>query len=352
MSDEPLSVRSRTIFGLVGMAVIAAAATLVALGSTQDHGGSTYFDASFGRAGQGLDPGKSDVKIRGITVGTVDTLALERDGRVKVRLRLDEGYRVPKSTTARIEPVSVFGPKDVLLDLGQGELTGPYLADGARITQTQDPQDLSETAWPAYRLTQAINPDELTTILHAFSSGLSGQGPALRRTLINGSTVIDATHANRAVIQSLISDINGLSGTLGPRGEAINGTIRDLNRIAPVITERPDKVSQLLDQGGKLADTVGGTLERQGGNIGSIIDGAGGAVAVTAQERRNIPVLLDSLNGFFSLLAQIIRIPGPENTLIAQAKATLPLDICKTIIDVCPEPAQGATAGPRTGVKP
>lgn len=351
MSDEPLSRRSRTMFGLAGLSVIAAAATFVVLGSTPDHAGSTYFDASFGRAGQGLDPGKSDVKIRGITVGTVDRLDLERSGRVKVRIRVDEGVRVPRTTTARIEPVSVFGPKDVLLDLGQGELNGPFLADGARIDKTTDPQDLSETAWPAYRLTQAINPDEVTTILHAFSSGLSGQGPALRRTLVNGSTVIDATHANRAVIQSLISDISGLSGTLGPRGDTINRTVGDFNRLSPVISGRPDKVSQLLDQGGALADTVGGTMARQGGNLGKLIDGAGKTLAVTNEQRRNLPVLIDSLNGFFALLADIIRIPGPENTLIAQARATLPLDLCKTFVDVCPEPVQGNT-GTRTVIQP
>ncbi|MFB4319761.1 MCE family protein [Actinomadura sp. 21ATH] len=347
MSDEPLSKRSRTIFGLVGLGVIGAAATFVAVGSTPDHSGSTYFNASFGRAGQGLDPGKSDVKIRGITVGTVDGLNLERDGRVAVRIRVDEGIRVPESTVARVEPVSVFGPKDILLDLGKGELTGPFLADGARIGRTQDPKDLSETAWPAYRLTKAINPDEVTTILQAFSSGLSGQGPALRRTIVNGTKVIDATHANRAVIQSLISDINGLSGTLGSRGDTINATIGDFNSVAPVVYEKPDKISQLLDQGSALADTVGGTMARQGGNLGKIIDGAGDTVAVTAQQRRNLPVLMDSLNGFFGLLAQIIRIPGPENTLIAQAKAELPLDICKTIIDVCavPEADAGGDGG-------
>jgi phospholipid/cholesterol/gamma-HCH transport system substrate-binding protein len=339
------------MFGLAGLSVIAAAATFVVLGSTPDHAGSTYFDASFGRAGQGLDPGKSDVKIRGITVGTVDRLDLERSGRVKVRIRMDEGVRVPRTTTARIEPVSVFGPKDVLLDLGQGELSGPFLADGARIDRTTDPQDLSETAWPAYRLTQAINPDELTTILHAFSAGLSGQGPALRRTLVNGSTVIDATHANRAVIQSLISDISGLSGTLGPRGDTINRTVADFNRLSPVISGRPDKVSQLLDQGGALADTVGGTMARQGGNLGKLIDGAGKTLAVASEQRRNLPVLIDSLNGFFALLADIIRVPGPENTVIAQARATLPLDLCKTFIDVCPASAEGDT-GTRTVIQP
>ncbi|WP_241683747.1 MlaD family protein [Actinomadura sp. J1-007] len=140
MSEETLSSRSRTIFGVVGAGVIAAAATFVAVGSTPSHAGSTYYTASFGRAGQGLDPGKSDVKIRGITVGGIDTVKLRRDGRVSVRMRVDKGVRIPATTSATIEPVSVFGPKDMALDLGPGELHGPYLPDGGTVAKTKDPR--------------------------------------------------------------------------------------------------------------------------------------------------------------------------------------------------------------------
>ncbi|WP_067488154.1 MlaD family protein [Actinomadura hibisca] len=358
MSDEPLSARSRAVFGLAGAGVIAAAAVAVALGSTPSHGGSTYYRAAFSRAGQGLDPQKSDVKIRGITVGTVDRIDLSRDGRVQVRIRVDKGVKIPQSTSARIEPLSVFGPKDIALDLGPGEQGGPYLADGGRIAKTSDPQELSDTAWPTYRLTKAINPDELATILHTFSAGLNGQGPALRRTLENGGKVIDAAHANRAVISRLISDLTGLSGTLASRGDTVVKVAGDFNDIAPVVYERPDKVQQLLGESGRLADTVGGTLQRQGRNVGEIIDGGAKTLRVLSQERRNVPVLLDSLNGFFNLLSQIIRVPGPNGTTIAQAVNTLPLDLCQTLVDVCPRPPattafdQKVKSGPRMVVQP
>ncbi|MFB4306477.1 MlaD family protein [Actinomadura sp. GTD37] len=335
MSEETLSQRSRTIFGLVGAGVIAAAAVLVAIGSTPSHGGSTYFDATFGRAGQGLDPGKSEVKVRGIAVGTVDDLALDDQGRVKVRFRIDKGVRIADTTIATVEPVSVFGPKDLNLDLGAHELSGPYLKDGGTVAKTNDPQDLSDTAWPAYKLTKAINPDDVATLLHTFGAGLSGQGPALRRTVDNAAIVVDATYKDRAAINGLLNDINGLSGTLGSRGDTITGLVGDFNRLSETITARPDKVSQLLDESSRLGDTLGTNLQRHGGSLAKIIDNGGKVVTVFDRQRRNIPVLLDSLNGFFNLLAQIIRIPGPEGTLIAQARDDLPLDICQILIDVC-----------------
>ncbi|MEV3922557.1 MlaD family protein [Actinomadura coerulea] len=367
MSDESMSSRSRTVFGLVGAGVIAAAAAFVAVGSTPSHAGSTYYDATFGRAGQGLDPGKSDVKVRGIAVGAVENVRLDRNGRVTVRLRVDKGVKVADTAVATVEPVSVFGPKDLALDLGAHELTGPYLKDGGRIAKTNDPQELSDTAWPTYRLTRAINPDDVETILHTFGAGLSGQGPALRRTIDNGAIVVDATYKDRAAIQSLLNDINGLSGTFESRGDTLTRFAGDFNRLSQVVNERPDKVTQLLDESARLGETVGTTLERHGRNLGKIIDSGGEVVRVFNGQRRNVPVLLDSLTGFFGLLAQIIRIPGPEGTLIAQARDDLPLDICQILIDVCavkpkttafdvPLPGEGGKQGGQrrtaTGARP
>ncbi|MEU5877747.1 MlaD family protein [Spirillospora sp. NPDC047279] len=360
MSEEPLSNRSRTAFGLVGAGVIAAAAVFVVLGSQQGTAGSTYYSATFGRAGQGLDPGKSDVKIRGITVGTVETVKLDKAGKVSVRMRVDKGIRVADTSSARIEPVSVFGPKDLVLELGAHELTGPYLSNGGTVAQTTDPQELSDTAWPAYRLTKAINPDEVAAIVHTFGAGLSGQGPALRRTIDNGGKVIDAAHANRAVIQSLINDIGLLGGTVGGKGGTIVRFTGDFNDLAPALNGNPDKVSQLLDEGGELADRVGTFTAQHGNNLSSVIDGGGDVISVMARQRRNIPLLIDSVNGFFALLSQVIRVPGPEGSLLAQARAPLPLDLCGIFVDVCPqEPKQTAfqiktdpDADPRAGNTP
>ncbi|WP_433334170.1 MCE family protein [Spirillospora sp. CA-294931] len=343
MSEEPLSTRSRMIFGLVGGGVIAAGAVFVAVGTQPSYSGSTYYTADFGRAGQGLDPGKSDVKIRGIAVGAVDRVSLEKSGRVSVRFRIDEGVRLPTTSSARIEPLSIFGPKDLSLDLGANEASGPYLRDGGRVDKTQDPQELSETAWPTYRLTRAIDPDEVTTILRTFAAGLDGQGPALRRTIDNGSKVIDAAHANRRIIAQLISDLNGLSGSLASRGDTWTAFTRDFNQLAPVVHQRPDKVQALLGESAELAERVGTTMRGHGANLGSVIDGSGEVTAVLAGERRNIPVLLDSLNGFFEVLSSIIRVPGPKGTLLGQVLEPLPLDLCQLIVDIC-GPAPRANA--------
>ncbi|MFC4911564.1 MlaD family protein [Actinomadura gamaensis] len=338
MSEETLSGRTRTLFGVAGAGALAAAVAALVLGATPSNGGSTYYTAEFHRAGQGLDPGKSDVKIRGITVGTVQKVKLGKDGRVTVRVRVDKGVKLAQTTTARIEPVSVFGPKDLILDLGAKETTGPYLKNNSDLGEGKDPVELSETAWPTYNLTKAINPDELATILHTFSAGLDGQGPALRRALSNGAKVIDATHQDQAQLESIMDNVAGLAPTLASRGGTVNQIVGDVNRISPVIYDKPDKIDQILDGASRLTDRVGNSLRDHGGNIGNFVDGAGDAARVVHGQQRNLPVLLDDLNGFFTLLVKVIKVPGPHGTMIANVVGPLPLDLCKLFVDVCPSP--------------
>ncbi|XVQ09130.1 MlaD family protein [Spirillospora sp. CA-255316] len=86
MSDAALSARSRAGYAALGATALAAAVT--------------------------------DVKVRGVTVGKVESVALAPDGRVRVRLRVERDVRVPRGAQARIDPVSIFGPKEISLDLG------------------------------------------------------------------------------------------------------------------------------------------------------------------------------------------------------------------------------------------
>lgn len=332
MTDSAMSTRSRVLFCALGASVMIGAASAAAVASMPSHSGTSTYSAVFGRAGQGLDA-RSDVKVRGVTVGNVESVALTPDGRVRVTMRVKDDVRVPAASEARVDPVSVFGPKEISLDLGA---SGPYLASGGTIARTKDPSDPSDTAWPLYRTGQALDPQDVTTLMHTFARGLSGQGPALRRTLGNGSKIIDATHADRAQIQQLLKDITGVSGTLQNRGGTLVSATRDLNAIAPAVSERPDQISRLLDEAGHLTTTVGGNLTDHGDSMGRLVDDGGRAAGVAARQNANLVTLADALNGFFGGLSGVMTAPGPAGTHPAVLRGQLPLDICQTIVDLCP----------------
>ena len=112
----------------------------------------------------------------------------------------------------------------------------------------------------------------------------------------------------------------------------------DLDRLAPVVYRRPDKVSQLLDAAGELSDRVGGTLRDHGVNMGRMVDGTANAVQVLAWQNRRLPVLMDVLDELFRGLGGLIRVPGPDGTLLGSGVDTFNLDLCTTFTDLCQAP--------------
>ena len=84
--------------------------------------------------GAGLKQGQP-VLLAGVNVGYVDEVALQRDGHVAITMRVRKEYKVPKGTTATIEPNGFFG--DMLVALHPTSPTTETFAVGDTIPPGQ-----------------------------------------------------------------------------------------------------------------------------------------------------------------------------------------------------------------------
>ncbi|MCW2888411.1 MAG: phospholipid/cholesterol/gamma-HCH transport system substrate-binding protein [Streptosporangiaceae bacterium] len=336
MMNSDLSPRSRRLFRLIGAGAVAAAVVASYLGVRAGHPGSTYLIATFGRAGQGLDS-QSDVKIRGINVGNVSSVKLTKEGRVQVKVRLNHGIRAPRSTVAAIEPLSVFGPKFVNLEPGSGENVGPYLADGATIGRTQDPQELTDIAAPTYNLLSAVDPQDLATLLQTFSGGLNGRGPQLSNTIDNAAKLLDLSARNSGNLKTLIANGRTLSATFAGRGGEIVNLAHNVNTLAPVLSDDPARLSALLTQGGQVSQQVTAILASDPQGPGTIIDRLLPALDISYRGRANTPSLISGVGGFFNQSAGILQVDGPHGTLLGTETIHVDLTnpVCTFVLGLC-----------------
>jgi phospholipid/cholesterol/gamma-HCH transport system substrate-binding protein len=349
MINSDLSRRSRLTFGLIGAGILAGGAFLSYLGIQNGHPGSTYVEASFGRAGEGLDD-QSAVKIRGINVGTVSAVRLDSHWRVRVRLRLDQGVKVPATATAAIQPLSVFGPKFVELDPGTGETTGPYLADGGTVARTQDPQELADIAKPADRLLGAVAPEDLAAILHTLDQGVSGRGQELSDTIDNAGRLLDLGSQNIAQLRHLIDNGGVLANSTSAHGDQLVALAQNLNALAGPIAGDPSQVGALLDGGTQSAQMINALLLSAPGAVGKILDRAFPTVDTLDSNRKYIPLLISAVGADFKEVADIIRVPGPHNTLMTRTSSEVKVNeaLCQTFLGLC-GPAAPALPLPKKG---
>jgi len=228
----------RTMLAAVLVAVLAAG-TMVAV-KLDDHSNRMsivgYFDNS-----TGLFAG-DDVRIRGVTVGKVDTIEPEAQ-RAKITFWIDRKFAVPAEAKAVIlSPQLVTGRAIQLTPPYSG---GPTMAGGAVIPQdrTAVPVEWDDVRAQLERLTDMLAPTEpggvstLGAVINTAADNLRGQGATIRDSIITLSQTMSA---------------------LGDHSKDIFGTVRNLATLVTALRDSSDLLSQLnvnLSQvSGLLAD--------------------------------------------------------------------------------------------------
>ncbi|MFI6497732.1 MlaD family protein [Nonomuraea typhae] len=332
MGRTELSLPVRMAIAALVVVVLAGATFLVVRNAAQV--GGTRIEAVFGRAGQGMDT-NSPVKIRGITVGDVTGVTLDARGRAVVTMHIQPGVRVPRTATASIEPTSVFGPKYVRLELGSGEVTGPYLAPGAVITRTEDPLDLSDTLGDAYKGLGAVDPREVTVIVHTLAKGLDGQGEDLRELINDAGTVVGVAHRRREEARRFLRDAAALTGALADKGDEITAIAQDVNVITPDLLERAGKVRRLLEEITDISALSAHGLRKHRQNLRAGVHSGERLASLVAAQLGLAGDGVRGLRTLVDLLNELIEAPGPDGTRQIQVEAFVSTDVCELIVGAC-----------------
>ncbi|MGW0588756.1 MCE family protein [Streptosporangium sp. NPDC002607] len=327
----------RLAISIVVLLVLAVSVAAVVRGASEVSG--TRLTAVFTRSGQGLDP-NSPVKIRGITVGGVGSVTLDRQGRAVVAIYVDPGVRVPQSVTATIEPSSVFGPKFVNLVPGSGETSGPYLLSGAVITRTEAPSDLSDSLTDAYEGLKAIDPQDVTTIVHTLGRGLDGKGPQLRAIIGDAGRVIKVAHRHRADFQRFIGDAGDLSAALADKGDELVAISADANVITPDLLKRADKVRALLKELDDVSHLTAHGLRKHRRDLKAAVNSGERVASLLYAQLGIAGDGVRGLNRMLAVLNDLASGQGPNGTAQIKMETFISTDVCELFVGAC-----GSTKG-------
>lgn len=119
------------------------ALVVVVFGGMQFWKGKERYRVEFAGSVMGLEQG-APVHFNGIRVGTVDSIAVSQTdlGRVAVWIEVDEGTPIKTDTKAQLQLAGITGLK--VIDLRDGTLAAPRLAEGSTIQQGETTLDKIE----------------------------------------------------------------------------------------------------------------------------------------------------------------------------------------------------------------
>lgn len=300
---------------VLGMSALVLTAGLVTVGLNAAFGAyaDTYeLHAIFPRSGQGLDT-SSTVKLRGVTVGDVTSIRLLDDGRAEVTLAIQQGVEVPDTVSAEAEPLSVFGPKFIRLDPGDHELTGPYLADGDEITRTTAPTEVIDILGEAAQVLDAVDAEDLRTVVGNLAEGVDGMGPRLGATLDATADVAALLDAKREEISGLLEDVATIAATLGPRGDQITSIADDLAPALEELAGSSDQLGRILDATSRASFDLSQILGAHVDDLDRLLGGLSPTVQVLYDQLACVPGFLESNADLMGLLGnQLLTYDLPD----------------------------------------
>ena len=311
----------RIASGAIGILLLVA---LVSVGIKAAFGafaGGYHLEGTFAAAGQGLNEGSS-VAIRGVNVGEVSSIQLV-DNEARVRVRIDDGVRIPETAQAVIRPKTLFGEKYVDIDLGADEGTGPYLADGDEIVDTLGGFELERVLADAYPVLEAIDPAELAVVLDELATAGRGLGPNINRQIVNSSILAELAVANDAEFRQLTSDLALLTEELEVLSPDLVAGARDLNAALPSLNARGDQLNAALRDAGRLAGDLADLLEANESFTTNALTNGSRQLQVIDDRRQQLQPLLLGITRYTRTLAEAIRVEVGDGTLMAAVKGVL-----------------------------
>ncbi|MUL67460.1 mammalian cell entry protein [Mycobacterium sp. CBMA 234] len=350
--DDPRGSTDRKL-AIVGLCFTVIAALTAALMVAKSKGlldNLVRVDIKMVNIGDGL-PTRSDVKFRGVLVGTVSGVVPSEQGQPNVvHADLDPRYaaRIPNTVTARVVPSNLFAVSAVqLVDNGPGS---GFLHTGAVITEDQTlPTVLFQNVLAKLRqLLAAVGhaPDQdsvgilaaLAQATHGRGTALTNAGRDLNAVLTQLNSVVSPDDSGSTTLTALQQAADSLQATSPDLFDALDHSIQPMHTIA----EKRTELTNFLAGGLRTTTTLGDAFDHQSDRM----------IAVSTELSPVLGVLADHADQFHGVSTRLQTLAGRFNndswnpdTKMLTIKAVVGFAPSRTYIRAdCPH--YGAMQGP------
>ena len=252
---KPFRDRNPVTIGAVSLTVIA---VMVFLAFNAQNlpliGGGTIYKAQFSEAA-GLRAG-DPVRVAGVKVGTVESLALE-DGAVLAELRVTDAF-VGDRSEAAIKIETVLGAKYVaLVPRGSGELDPD---DPIPLERTASPYDVVEAFADLSTTVEDLDTDQLAGSFEVLAETFA-ETPDEVRTSLEGLARLSDTIASRdAQLEQLLTATRTVTEVLADRNGEFTQLVLDSNTLLTEVQERRALIDSILTSTQQLSEQLSGLV--------------------------------------------------------------------------------------------
>ncbi|MDP9091675.1 MAG: MCE family protein [Actinomycetota bacterium] len=246
---------------------------------------------------------QSDVKERGIIVGSVRSVKSVGDGAI-ITLALDPARvrSIPDNVSAQILPKTLFGEQFVSLTVP--DQPGPPIKAGATISQDRSAVALEseKVIGDLLPLLNAVKPAELNATLTAMATALKGRGAELGQTLASFDSYLKNLNSDASpgtsYTKQLVNDLDKL-GQLSVRLNAdvpdLVATLDNLQTNAKTLIEKSVAFDSLLSTANTTSNIISSFLGDNEQRLITVVDTSQSIDSLLAQYSPEYTCMLTAL---------------------------------------------------------
>ena len=206
----------------------------------------------------------ADVKLRGIIVGEVRSVATDGDtATVELALKPDQVKEISSQVSARILPKTLFGEKYVALVPPQGgERRSIRAGDVISRDKTAVGIEIEKVLNDALPLLQAVDPADLNATLNTLATALEGRGSEIAETLTQLDGYLKKLNPSVPNLIAALTKLTQVSQLYGDVTPDLVRALRNLTTTGNTVVEKEQQLQKFFTDVQTLS-TTGDTFLKQ-----------------------------------------------------------------------------------------
>ena len=280
-SLEELSWRTLVKACMFGTAMVLVTALLFAIFGQYRSGPENRYTAVFDDVSS-LKSGDT-VRVAGVRVGTVHSVALQPDNTVIVGFGADRDLVLTSGTKAAVRYLNLVG--DRFLDLVDSPGSSRIQPPGSVIPadRTEPALDLDLLLGGLKPVVQGLNPQAVNALTSSLIQILQGQDGNLESLFAKTSDFSNALADNSQTVQQLVDNLNAVLKTIATDGDKFSGTVDRLEKLVTGLAADRDPIGEAIT-----------ALDNGTASLADLLTNARAPLAGTVDELSRLAPILDS----------------------------------------------------------
>ncbi len=284
----------------------------------------------------GLTRGTS-VTVRGVEVGSVDTVRLAPDGAAVITLAIRPGTRIPRDSIMTVGMGTAAGIQSVdILPQSDG---GPLLASGDGIAAPADrqPVQMDRVMLDAANLVRGIDAGSVGEVSDELSAAFTGLGPSLATLIDDGAAISRRMHERIAALRPLIDGTTQLVTTMAAQRDGFERGMAASARFTGQIDSAAPVFLYLTDHSPATLASVRQVLDTYRNTFGATLANLATVAPIIGDRTDSLNTGLTAIPYGLNALASIVKNDRADFALVATQGPVCTHDVDRRAIgDVSP----------------